>query len=336
MNKILNMNIHMSPTRIELELTEQCNLKCKFCYNTQNPLISEDPFHIIELLEKEGVSEIILTGGEPMTHPKFFEILDACSKTFVKTMIQTNGTYIDKEIAELFFQKNVFGVNVSLHGKKESHERLTLIDESYEKAFYALKYLTDSNVRAASNFVLTKENIHDFAPTMEDLFNINVREMTLTRFTPTGIGANNDDLTISHKDLIDALFLADDFMKGHKDFYIILANAIPYCALPKELKHFSEYCHFGASRFYIDINGNVLMCGMSREKIGNIFEKGFTEIKASSELYCSHVCGEDVPDYCKKCEFFKVCRGGCRAAALACTGTFNGPDPYCVIGGIYE
>ena len=226
---------------------------------------------------------------------------------------------------------------MSLHGKKNSHERLTLKEGSYEKVFSALQYLVNANVRVASNFVLTKENINDFVPTMEDLYKINVREMTVTRFTPTGIGAQNNSLTISNKELIEVLFLADDFMKKHKEFRIILANAVPYCALPKELKYFSEYCHFGASRFYIDINGNVLMCGMSREKIGNIFEKTFAEIKENSNIYCSHVCGEDVPDYCKSCDFFKICRGGCRAAALACTGSFNGADPYCCNNGvIYE
>ena len=109
----------------------------------------------------------------------------------------------------------------------------------------------------------------------------------------------------------------------------MLANSVPYCALPEHLKHYSEYCHFGASRFYIDINGNVLMCGMSRLQIGNILNETFEEMKRKSKIYCNHVCGVDVPYYCKNCINFKKCRGGCRAAALACYNKIDGPDPYC-------
>ena len=51
MNALLNYNINMAPTRVELELTEACNLKCLFCYNSQKPIISVKPIEIIEKIE---------------------------------------------------------------------------------------------------------------------------------------------------------------------------------------------------------------------------------------------------------------------------------------------
>ena len=101
-SKLLDINIAMNPTRIELELTELCNLKCSFCYNSQKPIVSDKYKEIIKRLSEENVLEVVLTGGEPMMHPQFIEILDATTGLFSKVMIQTNGTYIDKEYANLF------------------------------------------------------------------------------------------------------------------------------------------------------------------------------------------------------------------------------------------
>lgn len=327
-NALLEMNLHMGPTRVELELTELCNLRCTFCYNSQKPIVSDKVIQIIEKLVDENVMEIILTGGEPMTHPKFYDILDKCCENFSKVMIQTNGTYIDQKAADVLAKHDLFGVNISLHGDKTKHEKLTLIDGSYEKAFDAIKLLIERKIHLASNFVITKENIDSLEETIEYLYGVGLRELTLTRFTPTGIGADNVYLAIDKNELVAALYIAKEKMEKYSDFKIILANSIPACALPEELEFFSDHCHFGISRFYIDVNGNVMMCGMSRIKIGNMLEESFYDIKSKSKIYCDHVCGEDVPLDCKECNQFKTCRGGCRAAAYAVSNKVDGADPY--------
>lgn len=334
-NSLLEFNIAMNPTRVEVELTEYCNLKCKFCYNSQEHIVSNKIFNIIERLHDMGVIEIVLTGGEPLSHPQFNEILSKCSKCFQKVMIQTNGTLIDDAIIKFFQSNAVHCVNVSIHGEKKLHEKLTLVDGSYDKAYNALKSLISHRIKTISNYVLTSENISDFPHTIKNLHDIGVGGMTITRFTPAGVGAKNSSLMISSEQLISALEFADNFRKNcsNKNFFVLLANSVPYCALPKHLKHYCEYCHFGASRFYIDTKGNVLMCGMSRLPIGNILNEDFSEMKRKSIVYCEHVCGLDIPLQCKVCPNFKKCRGGCRAAALACSSKRDGFDPLCVIKG---
>jgi len=328
MEQLLQFNIGMSPTRVEIELTEQCNLFCKFCYNSQEPVVSSKCFEIIDQLEKQNVLEVILTGGEPMLHPHFKEILNVCCSKFTKTMIQTNGTLVDENMAKFIKDKDVFGVNVSLHGSKSVHEDLTCVNGSYELAINAIKNLMKRNVRLASNFVLTSSNIHELDDTIELLYSIGLRELTLTRFTPTGIGGNNAYLSISIEQLLNSLNCVKEKMNKYKDLRIVLANSVPYCGLTSELDYFCEHCHFGISRFYIDVSGEVLMCGMLRLSIGNILENDFESMKKRSKIYKDHVLGEDVPDKCKNCTYFSKCRGGCRAAALACSGEICGADPY--------
>ena len=329
-DRLLDLNVKMSPVRVEFELTEQCNLSCRFCYNSQNPLISHRVFEIIDKLAKSGVMEIILTGGEPMLHPQINAIVKKCCDTFSKTMVQTNGTLITKNTVNLFKECGIFGANISLHGPSYIHDRLTCVSGSYDLAFSALKLLLENSIRVSSNFVLTNENVSVLGDFIEFLYENGMREITLTRFTPTGIGKDNANLALSHEQLISALRLAKQKIYQCPNLKIIMANAVPYCALPDDLKMFCEYCHFGTSRFYIDINGNVLMCGMSRLNIGNILDTSFIEIKRNSNIFKEHVLGVDVPYECSTCGHFSECRGGCRAAAFANSNNISGADPYAI------
>lgn len=326
--KLLEYAISVNPTRIELELTERCNLSCKFCYNSQKPIDSTLSTKIISRLADENVPEIVLTGGEPLLHPQFETILSLCASLFQKTMIQTNGTLISDSVADMFVQHNVFEINISLHGSSTLHDALTQRIGSYENAINAIKRLNRRGVRVSSNFVMTKENAKGLVQNLTMLYDLGIRCMTLTRFTPTGFGSANSELALDRHEVIAAIYAADEFCKARKDMTLLLANSIPMCALPHNLMNYCEHCHFGASRFYVDIQGNVLMCGMSRLQIGNIIYHSFEEIKRGSAEFAAHISGNDVPQSCFSCMNFKQCRGGCRAAALAATGTTHGADPY--------
>lgn len=329
-DRLLKYAICTNPTRVELELTERCNLSCKFCYNSQKPIDSSYVMEILQRLVEEGVPEIVLTGGEPVLHPQFSDILYRCSTMFQKTMLQTNGTLINDDVANLLAEVGVYEVNISLHGSAELHDSLTMRKNSHKAAIKAIKRLICRNVRVSSNFVMTKENITGLKQNLTELYQLGVRCMTLTRFTPIGIGSTSSQLALSLKEIIEAIRVADQFKHINPDATILLANSLPFCALPCSLSSYCEYCHFGASRFYIDINGNVLMCGMSRVQLGNIMQKTFAELKEHSQEFSRHILGEDVPQECSECENFQRCRGGCRAAALASTGDLCGADPYLI------
>ncbi|MBS3975572.1 MAG: radical SAM protein [Syntrophomonadaceae bacterium] len=329
-DKLLDLNIKMNPMRVELELTEQCNLFCRFCYNSQNPLVTHRAFEIIDKLAQSDVLEIVLTGGEPLLHPQINAIIEKCCNLFSKTMVQTNGTLITNDTVKIFKKCGIYGANISLHGPSHIHDELTCVGGSYDLAFSALKLLLGNGVRIASNFVLTSKNSSFVGDFIEFLYANGLREITLTRFTPTGIGKDNAYLALSHQQLISALSTVKHKIDQYPDLKVIMANAVPYCALPDDLKPFCEYCHFGTSRFYIDINGNVLMCGMSRINIGNILDSPFAEIKRNSNIFKQHVLGSDVPDECINCGHFRECRGGCRAAAYAYSNDICGADPYAI------
>ena len=109
-----NQIIFMTPPKVELvELknlffqlcSKACNLKCKNCYIERNPYKNEEDFIPLEKIKQtlsaikgKELNSIYLTGGEPMLHPDFNQILRICLK-FSNTTILTNGVMINDKKA---------------------------------------------------------------------------------------------------------------------------------------------------------------------------------------------------------------------------------------------
>jgi len=95
-----------------IEVTDHCNLQCPICYAESAPHRSS--YRSLEQIEamldrvvrNEGEPDIVqISGGEPTTHPQFFDILDlAKSKPIKHLMVNTNGIRIaqDRAFAERF------------------------------------------------------------------------------------------------------------------------------------------------------------------------------------------------------------------------------------------
>jgi uncharacterized radical SAM superfamily Fe-S cluster-containing enzyme len=88
-----------------LEVTDHCNLACPVCYADSGPHRPQhrDLATIERMLDaivvNEGEPDVVqISGGEPTTHPHFFEILDAAKRRPIRhLMLNTNGVRIAKE-----------------------------------------------------------------------------------------------------------------------------------------------------------------------------------------------------------------------------------------------
>ena len=314
-------------TRVEVELTEACNLRCSFCYNSCAPKNIKQVKTVLHRLHEAGVMEIILTGGEPSLFPNFSETLQLAADLFPRVMVQSNGTLFNSEEQfGLLRSVPIFCLNFSLHGPESVHDRLTQKDGSCKKTLEALKLANKYGIRTASNLVLNtlnaKPDILD--QTVELLNKTGCKEMTVTRFIPTGTGKLKP-LSISHLCFIDSLRLLVKTAQD-KAIALLLANAVPSCELPEDLQHLCNRCSFGFDKFYVDVEGNLLVCGMSRKILGNIINSPLKDVLKKSELYSQYRKMQHIPLLCKECANLETCGGGCRAAALAKTGTLTGQD----------
>lgn len=80
---------------VTLELTYACNLDCFFCYNDREkpgtPLSLDQYRTLLEDLARMQTLFLMLSGGEPMVHPHFFEIGGMARELGFVVRVRTNG-----------------------------------------------------------------------------------------------------------------------------------------------------------------------------------------------------------------------------------------------------
>lgn len=315
-------------TRIEVELTEACNLHCRFCYNSCNPVTCSRPYEVLDAIAEAGALELILTGGEPSLHPEFFAILDYARDRFPRVMVQSNGTnFSDAAIFKELARRKPFCLNFSLHGPQNVHQELTKVPGSFHKTIRALNLAAGAGIRTASNLVLTSLNTasDSLLETVRILASSGAREMTLTRFIPCGTGKDALSLTLPAVEFVQTLRILQEETARH-GISLLLSNSTPACRLPEDLQYFCNRCSFGFDKFYVDVHGNLLTCGMSRVMLGNILEAPLRKVLESSLVHRQYLDGRHVPDKCRECTDYEMCGGGCRAAGIASCGEIAGED----------
>ncbi|MFH0752460.1 MAG: radical SAM protein [archaeon] len=87
------------PLHIQLELTNNCNLSCDYCYRDSNYNNANSDYIDLDKLKKfllkfkrQGLLEVGVTGGEPTLHPEFVHLMKFIIKNFELVELVTNGT----------------------------------------------------------------------------------------------------------------------------------------------------------------------------------------------------------------------------------------------------
>lgn len=176
---------------INLWITKQCNLTCKYCYEKQqfNKYNEVDKIDDIILWMKKNINDIekvIFHGGEPLL--KFSYIKQIVSelvaiKSNIMFGITTNGTIWNNNIRDFFIEyKDNFSsdITVSIDGDKETHDlnRICNGKGTFKKVLRTSENLLriDGNIRARMTF--TPDTIHKLNENIVYLYKIGFRTIS--------------------------------------------------------------------------------------------------------------------------------------------------------------
>ena len=124
-------------------LTEGCNLACRHCWIAPKfdesgtmPAIPVDLFQkVIDEAMPLGLKDVKLTGGEPLMHPRFGELLEIARQKNLGVTIETNGLLCTPEVAAEIARLPRRFVSVSIDGSdKATHEWMRGVPGCFEKA----------------------------------------------------------------------------------------------------------------------------------------------------------------------------------------------------------
>ena len=109
--------------KIYIEITNICNLNCRFCIETKRTKQIMDVSQFEEIIKKihQHTKLVCLhVKGEPLLHNKLDEILKILEKYGLKANITTNGTLIKEKVEIIKNSKAVRQINISLHSATQN------------------------------------------------------------------------------------------------------------------------------------------------------------------------------------------------------------------------
>jgi len=104
--------------KVYIEITNVCNLKCKFCPETSRSkrfMSAEDFKTIISKIHKYTKLVYLHIKGEPLLHDKLDEILKILEEYNLQVNITTNGTLIKDKLDSIKNSTAVRQINFSIH-----------------------------------------------------------------------------------------------------------------------------------------------------------------------------------------------------------------------------
>ncbi len=367
--KHLNCDNRYFPA-MEYAITGKCNYNCLHCFNAADnaPLMSEwtldEAKTMLEQAQKCGLNAITLTGGEPMLHKNFFEIIEEIYKRGMYVAeINTNGHFIDQAVLD---RMKALGctpiIKISFDGIGH-HDWLRNREGAEGKALSAIRLCKENGFEVWAQTNVHRLNIEAVLPTAEMLDEMSVDEMRIIRTSESPRWKENagDDRSSSGACLnVDEYynemfrFAAEYIKKPHKmdidiwQFLTILPVRKAFRVRPVECAE-GEYrdslpvCRGNRGKIAVAANGNVYPClqlsgtyDARGELLGNIKADDRNPGSGLQTLlqdgkYLDEVCTTvktlaDKNPKCGACEYFKYCVGGCRALAMAFTGEKLGSD----------
>jgi len=157
------------PLRGNIDFTYRCNNNCLHCWlrvpsegpEKQNELSTDEIKTIVDEARKLGCREWAISGGEPMLRYDFPEIFDYIIKKSSSYSINTNGTLITPEIAELMKKKG--RKMIALYGANaEIHDHVTRNPGSFQATIKGFKLLQEAGAEFIVQLIPMKDNYHQF------------------------------------------------------------------------------------------------------------------------------------------------------------------------------
>ena len=313
-----------------------CDMRCRYCFyademnSREVKLYPRMDFSTLEKLVRRAVQcaerrlDIAFQGGEPtLAGADFFRELLRLERMYntkglaISNSIQTNGLNLTDEMIGLFAREG-FLVGLSLDGIRDAHDMNRFnasgegtFDRIVETAGRLKKAGCEFNILCVVNKYVAnrpKEVYASLAPygyiqfiTCLDGLDGQRRDYSLS----------GGELCAFNKAVFDCYY--DSFMKGAPVSVRIFDNYVRMLmGMPPEACSMTGVC---SKYFLVEGDGSVYPCdfyALDRYRLGNINDMTFKRLENSAVSNGFIDESRPVPEKCRKCKWYFLCRNGCR------------------------
>ena len=189
------MKIPDKPRLIFWELTKRCNLACSHCraesedIDYDGELGFDDVRRVIDDITVVSKPILVLTGGEPLYRSDIFDIASYAVSKGLRTALATNGTLVDKKIAQSIRAAGISRVSISIDGSDaRTHDEFRGIPGSFDKAVQGAQFLKDEGIDFQFNVTITKRNIDQIDGILDFAVDSKAAALHIFMLVPVGCG----------------------------------------------------------------------------------------------------------------------------------------------------
>ncbi len=342
-------------------ITRRCNLHCVHCYSDSTAkhypgeLTLQEMIDVIDDLAGYEVPAILLSGGEPMMHPHFFDIAGYAIARGLRVTVSTNGTRIDSHAAERLKDLGVTYVGISLDGIGEIHDQFRGRTGAFQKAVDAFRHCRGAGQKVGLRLTLTRQTVGQLPEILHFIEDEDIPRVCFYHLVYSGRGADLGLLPAA--ETRGALrMIADAVLRWNREgnnrevltvdqpadgafFWLMMQRRDPGRAdeIWRLLNWNGGGRHAsGLGISNIDSQGDVHPDQFWQTyQLGNVREKAFSKIwrNGQSDPLLSGLRDRlpRLKGRCSECRFQEVCGGGFRVRAFQKHGDPWAEDPGCYL-----
>jgi radical SAM/SPASM domain protein of ACGX system len=331
---------------IQWHITDVCDQRCKHCYifSEGHPNLYTTSFADLKVIyakikdfcnKIERTPYIYLTGGDPILHPDFWQLLQLFKNDGTRFCIMGNPFHLTDEVCAKMRDCGCVKYQLSLDGLEKTHDMFRK-PGSFETTLRAISTIKKSGMWCAVMTTVSKTNMNDIPDLIDLVDKLGVDVYAVGRYCPTSRDKAYDPnihippleyraflekcwekynihsdskTTFQLKDHLWALFLYE------KGLY-----KIPDCDT------ITDGCNCGRNHLTILPDGDVYACRRMESVVGNAKVSDLYDIWTSEQMDAYRQYDKFVK--CTKCNLKNVCRG-CPSVTYGYTGNMYDADPQC-------
>lgn len=270
---------------VNLIVTENCNLQCKYCFrdNTiEDDMLSEQIIIFLTLLnEKHKIDSCTITGGEPLLHADIEYLVESVSEITPNICLLTNGVLINHNHIDMFEK-----LKIDLHISLDSYE------SSYHENIRGKQQIVINKIKEISKHpsingtictVLSPDNINEITKLQEFAFQAG------WNFEYSVLACNDDDplswINADSSDKQKAINIIGNFSNSNRDKLKLKL----FETIINGTKINIKSCYFAEKNIVIFPNGKVYACYCNTSYyFGDVYNDVHEAILLKMEIFKSN------------------------------------------------
>jgi SynChlorMet cassette radical SAM/SPASM protein ScmE len=352
--RVQALKVMSTPRSVDVDITNRCNLRCKYCYHFSGPgdigddLSGTEWLHFFQELRDCAVMNIALAGGEPFLREDLLEIVQGIAQNRMRFTILSNGTLISDNMARfLSLTGRCDGVQISVDGSNAETHDACRGKGNFSKAMDGINCLQKHGVPVDVRVTIHRHNVRD----LDGIATLLLDDVGLSGFSTNAASymglcrKNMEQVGLSVEDRIVAMETLLELNNKYDNRIGAQAGPLADAAMWSEMEltrrngkdkvsnrgHLTG-CGCARDKIAVRADGVIVPCTMlSHVELGRINKDDFKEIWQNhpemQKLRLRHKIPLSDFAFCQGCEYVNYCTGNCPGLAFTMTGEMNHPSP---------